>query len=160
MTTVLLIGPDAALLEGLSQTLGAVGHRTRIAATVAEAMLEPRVERPLIAVIERSLAAGGGSATGGDAMNIPLAPGGALVTYRTRTEDPLPLPSNVQRGVLADLTLPLERHRLIALVHSVAGRALATGRGPVHTPPDRQRSYQDGEGTDPDGGEGRDARMR
>ncbi|GAC1650273.1 MAG: hypothetical protein NVS4B3_08780 [Gemmatimonadaceae bacterium] len=149
MATVLLIGPDAPLLEGLAQTLGAVGHRTHIATSVGDALNGAAADRPLIAVIERDLIAGDS-----EALHIPLAPGGALVTYRTRSEEPRPLPTPVQRAVLADLALPLERHRLVALVHSVAGRAQVTGRGPVHTPAGRQVPYHDEQGGDSGGGEG------
>jgi hypothetical protein len=39
------------------------------------------------------------------------------------------LSPTVQRAVLADLTLPLERNRLVALVQHVGQRAQATGRG-------------------------------
>ncbi len=39
------------------------------------------------------------------------------------------LPPSLQRAVLADLTLPLERNRLVALVAHVEERAKATGRG-------------------------------
>jgi hypothetical protein len=35
----------------------------------------------------------------------------------------------LQRAVLADLALPLERNRLIALVQHVGERAKTTGRG-------------------------------
>ena len=38
------------------------------------------------------------------------------------------------RLVLADLTLPLERNRLLALVHRVADRARVTGRESGETP--------------------------
>jgi hypothetical protein len=39
------------------------------------------------------------------------------------------LSPTVQRVVLADLTLPLERNRLMALVQHVEDRAKTTGRG-------------------------------
>src|SRR5687768_9903977 len=36
MATILLIGPDAPLLEGLAQTLAAVGHRPVLANSIVE----------------------------------------------------------------------------------------------------------------------------
>jgi hypothetical protein len=49
-----------------------------------------------------------------------------------------PLLPALQRSVLADLTLPLERHRLSALVTSLGDRAQATGRSMRPTPPDNR----------------------
>jgi hypothetical protein len=131
MATILLIGPDAPLLEGLSQTLAAVGHHPLFAMTLAEGAELASQTLPLIAVIERSLAL-----SSGDGMRIPLARGGTVVLYRPGTAAMTPLPPALQRAVLADLSLPLERHRLIALVQSVVDRAKVTGRGPHRTPPE------------------------
>src|ERR687886_691603 len=97
MSTILLIGSDTPLLEGLAQTLAAVGHLPMIAGSLGDAA---EVAHP--------------------------AP---------------PLPPALQRLVLADVTLPLERKRLVALVQHVTERAQATGRGPVHTPPGRQAPF-------------------
>ncbi len=44
--------------------------------------------------------------------------------------------AGAEMAVLADLTLPLERHRLAALVQSIADRARTTGRAPRTTPPE------------------------
>ena len=51
MATILLIGSDAALLEGLAQTLGAVGHQARIADTVSEGVELPCGALPLLGVV-------------------------------------------------------------------------------------------------------------
>jgi ActR/RegA family two-component response regulator len=102
MALVFLIGSDDPLLEGIAQTLAASGHQPRISHTIPEALDVARSDPPLAAVVERSLA-----------------------------EPPPkePLPVSVQRLVMAELTLPLERHRLIALIHRMEERAQATGRG-------------------------------
>ena len=124
MATILLIGSDAALLEGLAQTLGAVGHQARIADTVSEGVELSIGALPLIAVVERTLAAPA------EALRIPLQPGGALVLYRSRATDPaVPVSHAVQRLTLAELMLPLERHRLVALTRHVEERARQAGRG-------------------------------
>jgi hypothetical protein len=154
MSTILLIGSDTPLLEGLAQTLAAVGHLPVIAGTLADAAEVAHAAPPLIAVIERSLA------FGGDAFRMPLAPGGTLVLYRTARDPAPPLTPALQRLVLADVTLPLERKRLVALVQHVAERAQATGRGPVHTPPGRQTPFSGWESTSGGPTKGGDAKRR
>ena len=69
-------------------------------------------------------------------LAVPIAAGGARVLYRPAATRPTALLPALQRAVLADLTLPLERHRLAALVQSIGDRAQATGRTPRHTPPE------------------------
>ena len=124
MTTILLVGTDDALLEGLAQTLGAVGHQSRIAHSVAEAVELSAGAPALIAVVERALT------DSGEVLRLPLLPGGALLLYRAATDLPAgTVARSVQRLTLAELTLPLERQRLIALVQHVEERARRTGRG-------------------------------
>ncbi len=136
MAAILLIGTGAPLLEGLSQTLNAVGHRTQFAFTLADAarLAASTAVPPLIVVVERSLAA-----NEEELFRIPFSRGGALVLYGTEADPGSPLSVAVRRAALADLTLPLERNRLLALVQRVAERALITGRGPRHTPPEQSR---------------------
>ena len=137
MAKILLVGSNAPLLEGLSQTLAAVGHDSHLAATMAEANEHAAAGgTPLIAVIERELAMG---AT--DVLRLPLAPGGTFILYRTESDPAAALSAPLQRACIADLTLPLERHRLIALVQRVAQRASLTGRGRPQTPPDRHAPF-------------------
>jgi hypothetical protein len=133
MTTILLLGMDAPLLEGLAQTLAAVGHRPRIATNTSEAADLAAAEPPLLAVVERELAL-----AHADVLRLPLSPGGAYVFYRVSPDPVAPLPPNIQRVVLADLALPLERNRLVALVQHVAERVAATGRGSRNTPPEHR----------------------
>ena len=123
MATILLLGRDDAVLEGVAQTLGAVGHTAVLARTPREAVELAAASPPLVALIERDQLL-----AGADVLRLPLAPGGAFVLYRTGSEPADPLPHSLARSVLADLTLPLERHRLIALVHHVVERAFLAGR--------------------------------
>ena len=132
MTTILLVGTDVPLLEGLAQTLAAVGHNTHLAATLAEAMEIASADPPLVAVIDRSLIQ-----PMGDPLRLPLSRGGALVVYRPDGASASPLPVALQRAALADLKLPLERARLVALLQHVESRARTTGRDHVQTPPER-----------------------
>jgi DNA-binding NtrC family response regulator len=132
--TVLLVGEDGALLEGLSQSFAALGYAPRVATTLHEAREAALDAAPLMAVVERELAA----ESGADALAIPLAPGGALVLYHGSVDVRPSISPTVQRSVLADLTLPLERNRLMALAQHVHERVQATGRGKRTTPPEQQ----------------------
>ena len=124
MAYIMLVGTDAALLEGLSQSLAALGHRPMVASTVAEARERAATNTPLVMIVDRTVA----SAEGAALLALPLAPGGARLVYRTAATAPAPLLPALGRSVLADLMLPLERQRLSALVKSVSDRATTTGR--------------------------------
>lgn len=134
MADVLLIGSDAPLLEGLAQTLAAVGHRSQIALSLADAAEIAAASPPLIVVTERALTTDEAAL-----LRVSLAPGGTMMLYHRDGEPGIPLTPSLQRASIADLSLPLERHRLLALVQRVADRALITGRGPRQTPPDQPR---------------------
>lgn len=123
MATILLLGRDDAVLEGVAQTLAAVGHTTVLARTPSEAAESAAAGAPLVALVEREQLL-----AGADVLHLPLAPGGAVVLYRTGSRSADPLPHALARSVLADLMLPLERHRLIALVQHVVERAFLAGR--------------------------------
>jgi DNA-binding NtrC family response regulator len=135
MTHVLLVGEDVALLEGLAQSLAAQGHAPAVTTSLAEARELAMSEPPLALVVNRALA----SNAGADLLAIPLAAGGARLLYRAATVPLAPLLPALQRSVLADLTLPLERHRLSALVHSLGERARATGRDRPRTSGETER---------------------
>ena len=123
MAKVILVGADVALLEGLAQTLLGFGHEVAFAGNVGEVAGSYLVDRPAIAVISaESLLTAGLGAT------LPLASGGALIVYGTSHEDRPVLPTRLQRATLAYLVLPLERHRLMALVQSFESRSRMTGR--------------------------------
>ena len=132
MTHVMLVGTDAALLEGLAQSLAALGHTPRVARSLDEARELSSAQPPLVLVVDRALASDAGPAL----LAAPLASGGVRLLYRTASTPLAPLLPSLQRAVLADLTLPLERHRLAALVQSVGERARLSGRTPRNTPPE------------------------
>jgi DNA-binding NtrC family response regulator len=132
MTHVMLVGSDVALLEGLSQALAALGHTPMVARTLAEARELSSAQPPLVLVVDRALASDAGT----ELLTAPLASGGARLHYRSASSPLAPLLPSLQRAVLADLTLPLERHRLTALVQSVGERARLSGRTPRQTPPE------------------------
>ena len=123
MALILVVGPDEALLEGVSQTLVGAGYQVLVARDVSEAMDAVRSERPLLAVVHRDeLVRNGGG------FRVPLARGGALLSFQTDDTEEEQLPFALKRAVLAELRLPLERHRLLALVRRVESRIQATGR--------------------------------
>lgn len=124
MTMILLAGADAALLEGLCQTLAALAHKCEVAHTLADARTIALATPPLLVIAGRELV----EESPGEALTIPLAPGGALVVYRTIGSLAFAIPPMLHRLVMAELTLPLERNRLVALVQSVHERTRATGR--------------------------------
>jgi DNA-binding NtrC family response regulator len=125
MTKILLVGTELALLEGLSQSLASAGFSPQVAQTLHEARELAGASTPLVAVVSRVLAA----ASSAETLSIPLVPGGALLLYRSVGSPLVTLSPTIQRAVLADLTLPLERNRLMALVHYVGDRLKVTGRG-------------------------------
>ncbi len=127
MPFILLVGSDLSLLEGLAQSLSAQGHGTRVASSFGEARELATSHRPLIAVIEREMA----TESAREVLGLSLASGGAVVLYRSSTSKADAMPHVLQRHVLADLALPLERKRLCALVQHVTDRATAVGRGRI-----------------------------
>jgi len=132
MTQILLVGTELPLLEGLAQSFAAQGFAPVVAQSLHDAREAAAHDPPLIVVVSRALAATASAET----LSIPLAPGGAFVLYRSVTTALVTLPASVQRAVLADLSLPLERNRLMALVHHVDERVRVTGRGVDDTPTD------------------------
>ena len=127
----MLVGADVALLEGLAQTLVGFGHEVSFAATVAEATGSLSADLPALAVVSCEALEEAGMG-----MTLPLAAGGAMIVYGTSHDDQPFLPTKLQRATLAHLVLPLERHRLLALVQSFDSRSRTTGRSKTEEPGD------------------------
>jgi DNA-binding NtrC family response regulator len=132
--TVLLLGLDSALLEGLAQLFAMSGFEPVIAHDALDAVDLARTELPIAAVIDRAIALADPAA-----LRIPLAAHGALVLYRAEHEAAEPIPPADARHVVADLTLPLERQRLLALVRTLSQRERESGRAINDQPEDRAR---------------------
>jgi DNA-binding NtrC family response regulator len=128
---VMLVGADVALLEGLAQTLIGFGHDVSFAASVAEAAGSLSENLPALAVVSCEALE-----EAGIGMTLPLTPGGAMIVYGTSHSDQPFLPTKLQRATLAHLVLPLERHRLLALVQSFDQRSRTTGRSTREEPGD------------------------
>ena len=131
---VLLVGEDAALLEGLAQSFAALGYAPRVAMTLHDAREGAIGLPPLLLVVEGRLAA----ESTAELLAIPLAAGGAVVLYQSAVDERPAPPPALQRVVLADLMLPLERNRLLALAQRVRDRVRATGRTRRQTPPEQE----------------------
>ena len=123
MATVILVGADTALLEGLAQTLLGLDHKVLFAPTVGEAGVLANDNMPALTVVSAaSLEDAGLGAT------LPLSLGSALIVYGSSHGEQPFLPTRLQRATLAHLVLPLERHRLVALIQSFESRSRTTGR--------------------------------
>lgn len=125
MSHILLIGTELPLLEGLAQSLASLGFVPMVAESIEEGRELAAQHPPLVSIVSRALA----SVSSAETLGIPLAPGGALMLYRAVGSPITTFSASVQRAVLADLALPLERNRLVALVQHVEQRAKAAGRG-------------------------------
>ena len=130
MTTSLVIGWDEGVIEGIAQALATAGHRAHVARSIAEAAAVLTEIQPLVMVVDRSCAADP------QFLHLRLPPGCAVVLYRHDEAEPPALPVSLQRLTLADLILPWERQRLIAVVQRLTERAVATGRARPSTPPE------------------------
>ncbi len=134
---ILLIGTDESLLEGLTQLLARSGQRVRIAHSVSEALEMALQTLPLLVVVNRESVTDDGGAR---VSQIALASGGAYVLYRAMSDQggSLALVHSIARQTLADLSLPLERQRLLALAQYVGARARESGRVRSDTPPEQR----------------------
>lgn len=135
---ILLAGGNTALLEGLAQALANTGQRVVVAHSLDEAV-ELRAREPaILTVVERGMVAESESSR--NFLRDALTGGGAVVTYREAGDTSRALPALLARHVLADLVLPLERVRLVALCEHVASRARVVGRPADVTRPDAPAS--------------------
>ncbi len=120
---MILVGADTALLEGLAQTLLGLEHDVLFAATVEEAGAMASDNVPALTVVSSAALEDAGFGA-----SLPLKLGSALIVYGSSHDDQPFLPTRLQRATLAHLVLPLERHRLVALIQSFESRSRTTGR--------------------------------
>ena len=125
MTSILVVGPDAALLEGVAQTLIGAGHQVVVARDIPEALETLHGSHPLLALVDCQELE-----TRGAMLQATVAHGGAVIAFHCDDDDSR-LPYRIKRTTLAELKLPLERQRLLALVKYVNDRARAAGRDSV-----------------------------
>jgi len=123
MALLLIVGTDTALIEGMSQTLTGAGHEVMFARGLAEAIEAVGDLRPLVLLVERSAIDEIRST-----LRVPQAEGGAILVFHPEDTISPSLPHRLQRATLAELELPLERQRLLALIRFVEKRAHTVGR--------------------------------
>lgn len=134
---ILLAGGNTALLEGLAQALASTGHKVVVAHSADEAD-QLASQAPILTVAAREMVSDPDPER--NILRGVVAGGGALISYREAGDTSRALSAPVARHVLADLVLPLERNRLVALVERVAARARAVGRNADVSPPDSHAS--------------------
>jgi hypothetical protein len=120
---VILVGADTALLEGLAQTLLGLEHDVLFATTVGEAGVMANDNMPALTVVSSAALEDAGLGA-----TLPLSLGSAMIVYGASHDERPFLPPRLQRATLAHLVLPLERHRLVALIQSFENRSRTTGR--------------------------------
>ena len=120
---VLIVGGEPAVQEGVLQSVRAAG-------LVAEGCPDLRcaheatLEAPPVAlVVHVSL-----TSAGEELRRLPLLPGGAMILFRDGEHAGASAGQPVGRSVIAELSLPLERARLVALLSRIVARARVTGR--------------------------------
>jgi len=123
MALLLIVGTDNALIEGMSQTLTGAGHEVMFSRSLAEAIESVGDLRPLVLLVERSAIDEIRST-----LRVPQAEGGAILVFHPEDTVSPSLPHRLQRATLAELELPLERQRLLALIRYVEKRAHTVGR--------------------------------
>lgn len=104
-----------------------------LAPDLAEAHDALRGTCPLVAVIDRDVLIADRAE-----CPLPLMRGGALVTFRGTEDNSGHFPFRLPRATMAELHLPLERKRLLALVKFVEDRARASGRALDGDVPEQQ----------------------
>jgi len=121
---VLAVGGDEVVLEGIVQTLVASGFRVRHSADAADAADAAAEEAPLLMLVSSRL-----DGRLAELMRLPRQARGAVVLWHSSRERRAVMAPWLQRGVLAELELPLERARLLALSRFVLDRYVEAGRG-------------------------------
>lgn len=133
MASVLIIGAQHDLLETVVLTLEGAGFRVDVRPSVEAAGTVAAATPPIAVVIERSLAAADPSA-----FSLPTLQGGAFILFRTADDAPDVYSPSLARAAMAELTLPLEKQRLTALLQRLVERHRSR-RGDLGGPESRAR---------------------
>ena len=120
---VLIVGGDAALREGVLQSLRATGVTGEGCEDLSSAREMAVEEPPLALVVDVKLSTAQQGAGG-----IPLLPGVAVILFREDVRAARPTQQVFGRSLVAELSLPLERARLLTLLQRIVARARITGR--------------------------------
>lgn len=120
---VLIVGGDAALREEVLQSLRATGVTGEGCEDLSCAREMAAEAPPLALVIGAELSTAQQGAGG-----IPLRPGTAVILFRDDVSAARPTQQVFGRSLVAELSLPLERARLMTLLQRIVARARITGR--------------------------------
>jgi DNA-binding NtrC family response regulator len=123
MMDVLIVGGDSVVQEGVLQAVRAAGLRAEWCPT-GESAREAAADVPPTALVVHVDIAGDADR----ARQIPLRSGGAVILFRDGERSGESAEQVFGRTVIAELSLPLERTRLIALLNRIVERARITGR--------------------------------
>ena len=127
---VLIVGGECTVQEGVLQAVRAAALRAEWCAT-ADSAREAALESPPTALVVHVDIARDGDA----ARQIPLKSGGAVILFRDGDQTGASAGQVFGRTVVAELRLPLERARLVALLSRIVERARITGRDRRTTDP-------------------------
>lgn len=133
MASVVIIGAQLDLLETVVLTLEGAGFLVHVVPSVAAASTLASGTPPIAVVIERALAVAHPSA-----FSLPIVQGGAFILFRTADDVPDVYSPSIARAAMAELTLPLEKQRLTALLQRLVERHRAR-RGDPGGPEPRVR---------------------
>jgi hypothetical protein len=120
---VLIVGGDPAVQEGVLQSIRAAGLSAEVCPDLSCARDSLEEVSPLALVVHETLA----SAVSELRHSAPSA-SSAVILFRDGTGTRTPFTQSFGRSVIAELTLPLERARLVALLTHIVMRARQTGR--------------------------------
>jgi hypothetical protein len=130
---VLIVGGDPAVQEGVLQSVRAAGLDAEACPDVRCAS-DAAAESPPVALVVHIDHA----STGEELRRMALLPGGVIILFHDSDRAGASSRQSFGRAVIAELRLPLERARLIALLNRVVERARITGRD--KRPPERPLS--------------------
>lgn len=120
---VLIVGGDSAVQEGVLQSVRSAGLVAEWCPDVPSA-LDAVAEGPPVALVVHADYARAGE----ELRHLAPAPGGAVIVFHDIEQAPRPIEASLGRAVIAELRLPLERTRLVALLSHLVTRARITGR--------------------------------
>ncbi|HUF30662.1 MAG TPA: hypothetical protein VMM77_08330 [Gemmatimonadaceae bacterium] len=120
---VLMVGGDAALREVVLQLLRTTGLSGAGCEDVSCAREMAAVAPPLALVMDVKL-----SPVQEGAGCIPILPGGSVILFREGVSAARATQQVFGRALVAELSLPLERARLMTLLQRIVARARITGR--------------------------------
>ncbi len=120
---VLIVGGDPAVQEGVLQSVRAGGLAAEWCPDLSCALDAVEESSPVALVVQAALAA-----EVSELRSFAPTSGGAVILFHDSPGARSPSAQSFGRSVIAEMTLPLERARLVALLTHIVARARHTGR--------------------------------